>query len=343
MGAARVNARYVPVRYFFIALVPIFIFIQASVITDYFLTTDLQVSPSILQTDWAWLEASGRFRFLGAAWFFGALAMFVFVLVVCDLVQPTHIKTRAAASFVLVLIFALAMLPVRAYFLDPDKSRVFQMLGGDLFEKALGRGTLPGCVTPDDRWLLGLCGENPVISLFNRIMDMTNVVAGLGVGALIVGMILCLEKQPKDDIEAQAAQLERGLNRMRRQLYLSGVVLTFGIFFATSWMRWPLPMVAKAGHDAYADLVAASSLFTGIYFSLLILSFYLPVALILEGRKQRLVLAAAHGTELSDPKKRMEWQKIHGLLSDPSEVFKSGFALAGPILAALAGNLHIAV
>lgn len=339
----RVKARYVPVRYFFIALVPIFIFVQESVITDYFLATNLQVSPSILREDFPWLEASGRFRFLGATWFFGALAMLVFVLVIRDLIQPMRARTRVAAAAVLALIFTLAVLPTRAYFLDPDKPRIYSRLGGDLFETVLSHGSLPGCAQPDDRWLLGLCGEIPVISLFNRMMDLVNVFAGLGVGALIVGMILCLEKQPENDIEAQAAQLERDLNRMRRQLYLSGLVLTFGIFFATSWMRWPLPMVAEAGQDAFADLVAASSLFTGLYFSLLILSFYLPVALILDGRRRRLAQAATTDMTLTDPKARTEWQKARGLLSDPSEVFKSGFALAAPILAAFAGNVPIAV
>lgn len=340
------NARYVPVRYFFIALVPIFIFYQEAIIVGQFMAADLEVSPGILTENWAWAEAAGRFKFLGATWFFAALAMLVFALVLLDLTRPTNAKTRIAAAVVLVVIFTLAVMPTMHFEQDPDAPRNFHRLGAELFETALGRGTLPGCLTPDDRWLLGRCGDVPVVSLLVRMMDVVNVFAGLGVGALIVGMILCLEQQPKADKEMQAAQLDRNLQRMRRQLYLSGLVLTFGMFFATSWMRWPIPMIDAANKpalDAYVAVVSSASLFTGLYFSLLILSFYLPVALILDGRRRQFALAAAQDEALRDPKVRAEWLKVRGLQSDPAEVFKTGFALAAPILAAFAGNIPISV
>ena len=337
------NARFVPVRYFFIALVPILIFYQDSVITDHFLTAELQLGPEILSDEQPWLETAGRLRFLGATWFFAALALLVFVLVLRDLIQPTHPRTRIAAVAVLVLIFGLAMSPSLEFALNPDKPRNYDRLGGALFEAALGRGSLPGCLGPDDRWLLGLCGERPVISLLNRMMDVINFFAGLGVGALIVGMVLCLEQRIANGLEQRAAQLQRNLNRMQRWLYLSGLVLTFGIFFATSWMRWPLLMVAKEHVDAYAAVISAASLYTGLYFSLLILSFYLPVALILEGRRRMLIGLAAEDETLKDAKKREEWLKLRGLLREPADVYKTAFALAAPILAAFAGNVPIAI
>ena len=173
----RLNARYVPVRYFFIALVPIFIFIQESVITGQFFTADLQVPTNILEDGRGWLEAAGRFRFLGATWFFAALAAMVFTLVLRDLARPTRKETRFAAGVVLALIFVLAILPTFEHHSDPDGPRNFHRLGADLFEAALGRGTLPGCVLPDDRWLLGLCGKTPVISLLNGMMDVINIFA----------------------------------------------------------------------------------------------------------------------------------------------------------------------
>lgn len=330
--------RYVPVWYFFIALVPIAIFAQEAVITQHFLTADLQISADILKDEWTWIETAGRLRFLGATWFFAALALLVFAMVVRDLTEPTRKETRIAATVVLVGIFILAMMPTREYLLNPDALRNYHRLGGDVFETALGRGSLPGCVAPDDRWLMGACGSNPVISLLNRMMDVTNFFAGLGVGALVVGMILCLEERADETLEAQAAQLEHNLHRMRRQLYLSGLVLTVGIFFATSWMRWPMPMVASDHVDAYSAVIGSSLLFVGIYFSLLILSFYLPVAVILDGRKRKLALVAAGHDDLSDYNAREDWLKTRGLKSDPTEFLKSGFALAAPILAAYAGN-----
>ena len=100
---------------------------------------------------------------------------------------------------------------------------------------------------------------------------------------------------------------------------------------------------AEDHSDAFASLVSSASLFTGLYFSLLILSFYLPVALVLDGRRRALIYFAANTPELQDPKKRAEWLKVRGLQSDPTEVYKSGFALAAPILAAFAGSIPISV
>lgn len=330
--------RYVPVRYFFIALVPIMIFAQEAVITQNFLDADLQISASILKDEWTWAETSGRLRFLSATWFFAALALLVFAMVVRDLIEPMHKQTRIAAIVVLALILLLAMMPTREFLLNPDALRNYHRLGGDVFEAALGRGNLPGCLNPQDHWLMGLCGEQPAISLLNRMMDVTNFFAGLGVGGLIVGMILCLSERPDDSLEAQAAQLELNMLRMRRQLYMAGLVLTIGIFFATSWMRWPLPMIDGDHLEAYSALIGSALLFVGIYFSLLILSFYLPVALILDGRKKRLALLAANHGDFSDYQEREGWLEMRGLKSDPTEFLRSGFALAAPILAAYAGS-----
>lgn len=332
------TTRFVPARYFLIAFVPIAIFAQEAVISSEFLTADLPVSADILKDEWTWLETAGRLRFLGATWFFAALALFVFVITVRDLMESTHPQTRASAFGVLVLVLVLALWPTFEHWQQPETLRNYHRLGGDLFETALGRGGLPGCVNPEDRWLLGICGEKPVIALLNRMMDVTNIFAGLGVGGLIVGMILCLEEPIKGDLEKQAAQLERNVLRMRRQLYLAGLILTIGIFFATSWMRWPLPMVDGAHLDAYSSIIGAALLFTGIYFSLLILSFYLPVALILEGRKRRLATIAADHDALSDYNARAGWLKMRGLDTDPTAFLKTGFALVAPILAAYAGS-----
>ncbi len=332
------ETRFVPARFFLIAIVPIIIFAQEAVISGQFLSADLQVPVGILQEDRIILETAGRFRFLGATWFFAALAGLVFALAVRDLCQPLRKETRLAGALVLLVIFLLAISPTINYMQEPDALRNYHKLGGDLFEAALGQGTLPGCTVPTDRWLLGVCGDVPVISLLNRMMDVTNVFAGLGVGGLIVGMILCLQECADTKLEAKAVQLERNVLRMRRQLYLSGLVLSVGIFFATTWMRWPLPMVVGDASDAYDAVIAASLLYTGLYFSLLILSFYLPVAIILDSRKKALAeMAAGHDT-LTEHKDREEWLKSRGLHADPTDFLKAGFALVAPILAAYAGS-----
>lgn len=331
-------ALHVPGRFFLIAFVPVIIFAQEAMISGQLMDTALPVSADILGPVTAEAEASGRFRFLAATWMFAALGFMVFAMAVRDLTMPLTRETRLAGAAVLVGIVAIAMSPTVGHMQDPDVLRNYDRLGGDVFRSALGQGRLTGCSGPEDRWLLGACGDVPVISLLNRMMDVINLFAGLGVGGLTVGMILCLKNPTGDGLEARAQMLERNMLRMRRQLYLSGLVLTFGIFYVISWMRWPLPMVAADHADAYGAMISSALLYTGVYFSLLILSFYLPVALILEGRKERLAADAAQHESLKDDKARKVWLEMRGLKAQPVEALKSGLALLAPILTAFAGS-----
>lgn len=331
--------RKVDLRYFTIALVPISIFWMHGVISDHIFATDLAVPSAILQEGRHWLEAAGRFRFIAATWFFGALALLAVALVIRDIAGPISRATRIAAIGTLLFILFLAMTPTIEQNASPDAPHVYHRLGADLFESALSRGNLPGCSGPQDMWLLGRCGEIPVISLLNRVLDIINGLAGLGVGALIVGMILCLERGGGNTREEEAAQLAQNLVRMRRQLYLSSLILTFGMFFATSWMYWPLPLVMEAERNAYGTVVLASALFTGTYFCLLILSFYLPVALVLDGRINRLAQSAAQVSDEGERTDVDDWMEARGLKFSTSDHLRAGFAVTAPILAAFAGGI----
>ncbi len=329
----------VKTRYFAIALVPIVIFWINAMIIRHLVAVDLNVPPDILQEGRPWLEAAGRYRFLAATWFFASLAIFAVVLLVRTLLRPMARETRWAAIVTMALILLLVVAPSIQQNADPDEPRVYHRLGAAFFETALGRGTVPGCEEPGDRWLLGRCGEIPTISMFNRILDIVNVLAGLAVGALIVGMILCLETRESDDVEEEAALLAQNLRQMRQQLYLSSLVLTFGIFFATSWMYWPISLVLDAERSAYSSVILATALFTGTYFSLLILSFYLPVALILDDRVRKLAETAGQDAEAGEQLDLNDWRSSHGLKDGVSDYLRAGFALTAPILAAFAGGI----
>lgn len=325
----------VKTRCFAIALAPIVIFWMHDVISGQLFSKDLNVPVEILQDGRHWMESAGRFRFLSATWFFAALTVLAVALVIRDLAAPMARATRAAATLTMGVILMLALTATVKQHADPDGPRIYHRLGEDVFETALSYGNLPGCNQPEDWWFLGQCGENPVLSLFNRVMDIINGLAGLGVGALIVGMILCLQTQETRNAEEEAALLAQNLTRMRRQLYLSSLILTFGMFFATSWMYWPLPLVTGAERDAYGALILASALFTGTYFCLLILSFYIPVALVLDAR----VRALTRSTDLGSDADPDEWAAARGLKGGTSDLLRTGFAVTAPILAAFAGGI----
>ncbi|MEE4187429.1 MAG: hypothetical protein V2I76_03150 [Roseobacter sp.] len=333
------SVRSIKLRYFAIVLCPIAVFLCHSVITDHMIAQELAIPASILDDSYPWLETAGRYRFLAATWFFGALAVLSAALMLRTLARPATGRTRIAALATFGLVLALAAAPTLKADDPKDTSHVYDRIGGDLYEAALSHGSLPGCSAPDDRWLLGTCGEMPVISLFKAVLDLVNVLAGLAVGSLIVGMILCLDCRQTEGITEEAELLADNMRQMRQQLYLAGLVLTFGMLFATSWMYWPLHMVAEALRSAYGAVLISAALYTGTYFSLLILSFYLPVALVLDSRVRDLALtakgtgAAAKGLDFA------EWKETHGLSEGAADYLRAGLAVAGPVLAAFAGGL----
>ncbi|MFK7870662.1 MAG: hypothetical protein AB8B58_15660, partial [Roseobacter sp.] len=195
------------------------------------------------------------------------------------------------------------------------------------------------CEGPEDPWLFGSCGDRPVVLMFAHVLAIVNALAGVSAGALIVGMILCLDTRDGLSVDEEAAVLAKNLRQMRFQLYISGLVLTFGVLFATSWIYWPLLLVNDAAKDGYGAVLLSAALYAGTYFSLLMLSFYLPVALILEGRVRRLSQRAAQGGQDKDQIDLAKWRETHGLKEGASEYLRAGFALTGPVLAAFAGGI----
>lgn len=329
----------VDLRCFSIALVPIFIFWINNVISNHLMPDDLNVPIEILQEGRHWLEAAGRYRFLAATWFFASLTVLAVALLARSLMRPLTPKTRVASIITMGVILWLAVIPLIQHSGSADGTKVYYRLGSELFETALSRGSVPGCNDTGDSWLLGACGELPVLSLFNRVMDIVNVLAGLGVGALIVGMILCLQTCEGNNIEEEAAQLAHNLRQMRQQLYLSSLILTFGVFYAASWMYWPEPLVIKSERGAYSSVVLASALFMGTYFSLLILSFYLPVALVLDSRVRKLADVVSYNAKSKEPLDVQSWRASRGLKESAIDYLRAGFAATAPILAAFAGGI----
>lgn len=333
------SERRVELRYFAIVLLPVFVFGLHEIIRHHLIATDLEVPVEILSDDNTWLEAVGRFRFLAASWFFAALAILAVAMLVRNLWRPISRESRIVASITTLAIFILAVAPTVQQHAASTSPRIYHQVGKAVFETALSRGTLPGCLQADDYWLLGRCGDIPVFSMFRKVLDIINALAGLAVGALIVGMILCLASVSSNEIEETAEELRTNMRRMRQQLYLSSLILTFGMFFASSWMYWPLPLIEETGKAAYTSLVTASALFTGTYFCLLMLSFYLPVALILDSRIKDLARKARQSETTTDSFNVEDWKASHGLKEGVGEMLRAGFALTAPILASFAGGI----
>ncbi|MEP0013182.1 hypothetical protein [Tateyamaria sp.] len=334
-----VSARQVHPRYFAIVLVPAVVYAMHSAIGDHLMPADLDVSSDILETGRSWLEAAGRYRFLATTWFFTAFSLLIGVMLLRTLLRPMAWPTRVAAALTFLFILSLTAMPALRDFADASGGQVYDRLGSDVYEGVMAQGTLRGCTTPQDVWLLGPCGDTPVITMFSGIVDVVSIFAGLALGAMIVGMILCLDNRPCETIEEEAALLADNLKQMRQQLYMSGLVLTFGMLYATSWIYWPLHHVVDAERDAYGALLLSAALYTGTFFSLLILSFYLPVALILDSRVKALADTATRGLSTGPIHDTSSWREERGLKEGAGDYLRAGLALTSPILAAFAGGI----
>lgn len=331
------SVRQVDPRYFAIILVPVVIFLSEKFIRTQLMSAGLEVPASILDEGRDWLEAAGRYRFLAATWLYGALAVLAAVLLARTLMRPTARATRIAATGTFLFVVVLALWPTLTGF--GDERDVYENLGSAVFEATFARGTVAGCSGPEDTVLLRACGAVPVRTMFYGVIDLINVFAGLAIGSMIVNMILSLDERPSRDIEERAALLAENLRHMRQQLYLSGVILTFGMLFAASWMYWPLPLVADSERGAFGALLLSSALYSGTYFSLLMLSFYLPVALLLDGWIKALAEQARRSGAAGGAEEVDKWLDSHGLATGAADYMRAGFSVTAPIIAAFAGGI----
>lgn len=215
-------------------------------------------------------EVAGRLTVLATWFILIAVAIPPFVLFVRDLRTASRETTRR----VLLVYLALAGLGVAfvAFGLVIGAQR---FMGHGAFCKAFGeaevRATLldfaPHCL--EWRYLL-LWWLNEIQKLMLALLT----------PALVLGTILCLAREgPRG-----GAVSPRQLARLKTYLYLSAVALVTGLLFLSALLRWPSAAFG-APNSPYMAHANALVIYWGATYSVLIASYYLPVALTL-GRGQ---------------------------------------------------------
>lgn len=139
---------------------------------------------------------------------------------------------------------------------------------------------------------------------------------------------------------SRAATAEDGLHRMAEQmrrmkelLNLGSALLVLGIVHMNAWLRWPAALVADPGIASDINGLSLSvSLFWGAAFTLMIIAFYLPAALLLRQRASALL------AETGSPDSVMTWLKDHGLSLSPAEQMPQLAAMLAPLLAGPVGS-----
>ena len=274
------------------------------------------------------LELTARYKTLASFVFFATIALAVTAVFAWDVRQ--HFTPAAQAKIGMALILVILVTLVFSV-LEPEEIQSFEtyeLLGEDLFRTALGAAKSGGCL-PDR----ATCATGSAFDVMVAMVDFSNHIVSLAAACTLAGIILALAPCPAKDatLEEQAECLRHARRVAKRYLYCAGVLLTAGMLWVQSWMSWPATLIAEEGpRGEFLDMVNAFALYRGTTFSLLILSVYLPVFLVLASRFETLWQAVPHDPKLSedDALERISY----------TEALKTVTAIVAPILMGVIGS-----
>ncbi len=302
MSARPILKYQIAPKHLSILLLPVLVLIASEVMLGMFGDHGLSLGTVDLAPEAKLLELAGRYTFLAVAFFFVAAALAVIAVFVIDLV--TRQNTASIRYTVLAMLATIAVSLVFSEF-EPAWLGSFeshQLVGKDLLLATLGQGEIAACV-PGSPFAMRCKAMGSFLAM-DVLMDKINILSALSATCVAAGMVLTLSRRCPPDLQdpdarrTEIAALKEAQLHARRYLYLSGVLLSAGMALAFAWMLWPAPMIADTGtRAAYGELVDGIALFRGVSYTVLILSYYMPVSLILMVRVNRcLDASAAAGT-----------------------------------------------
>ena len=336
-GVPRSEKLLIAPRYLLILLLPVLVHTASEVLLSTFGNTDVRHGPIQIIADPQMAELTGRYTFLAVFFFYSAVGITLVGIFAAELWSRHSPRSILQAMVGVVGLITVSLLFSK---IEPEwmgSFEAYQLLGAEIFETALGGGLLPLCVSDAPPCL----GRGAFFAM-TFLMDKTNLISSLAVTAIIMGMVLALAQSGKTDLSSpegllrEGAELEAAQATTRRYLYCSGVLLSIGMMLGLAWMLWPADLLADGTQQTkYRDLVQAVSLYRGVSYSVLILSYYMPVSLILMVRIERFHAAAkASGMDpVAADIKGFDIDRIGSL-----DAFKAILSIVSPIIASAVGS-----
>jgi hypothetical protein len=167
------------------------------------------------------------------------------------------------------------------------------------------------------------CSDAPKYDQLRRLNGIQRILLLLVLPAMILGAISTL---------ATGATAREQAVRLKTYLYLAAILFVCGLLYLSALLRWPGSLLPAAEATKYSGLVDAYLLALGATYSLVIISYYLPVALRLSANAGPVVAFAARDKKES---KEAEGEDVLG----PLEILKVLVALFAPVIAALLGGV----
>lgn len=328
-------------RYLLIMLLPVVVLIVAEYLLGTFGDTSVNLEGLELKDQSRLIELSARYRFLAALFFFGGATISVTAIFVFEL-SSRH--TRRSILTTLVGILGIIVVSLSFSTFEPDwMPASFEsqaLLGDNLFHALMVPAGVPGCDMAGS--LAAKCDKQGSYFAMEYLLDRANILTSLSAGAVIAGMVLALSRPASigpamhHDLEAEARILKTAQEATQRYLYCSGILLTTGMVLMLSWMSWPGDAILNDDmRKSHAELVSALSIYRGVTYSVLILSYYLPVSLFLKVRIDAFhdAVDAAGQHELAQDVAGFDIQRIATL-----DALKAIIAIVSPILTGAIGS-----
>jgi len=291
-------------------------------------------------------ELIGRYKFYAALFFYGAVSIAVAIYFAVD-VTSRHTRRSllwvgAGVGFIVLLALGFSVIVPR----EVEGLANWELLGRNVFEATVAQGHVTRCAdggTPPD------CRPKDAFAAMIELLGVIDFLAALGASGAILGTILTLARPvERHDLSTETGraltvrELHGAREASKRYLYCSGLMLSSGMMVLLAWMHWPAPVIADAAvRKTYTDLVGAVSLVIGVSYSLLILSYYMPVTLTLARRIYRVEhdMRPAGSADTAAPAAAVPALPQVGQL----EGLKVMIAIISPILASAVGSFGNAI
>ena len=263
------------------------------------------------------LEAAGRLRSL-AAWL--ALTA-VIILCIRYASRTLHLFDRESRRYLLLAYLAFAVIGIVAVSLG---------FAGEA-NRAVADAFIRTALAPQAPHVEGggaldaIRLDVTLFQLFQGLNSAQRYLLALVTPALVLGAISCLAMP----LRPTRTDCRRQADRLNTYLYLSAATLVIGLIFLAAMLRWPAYGLNEVQAKAYGAHVDAYVLYWGITYSILIASYYVPVAVRLAG----IGGAAAP----PDPKETGEGEE--GATTQLIAQAKALAALFAPAIAGLLGGI----
>lgn len=272
------------------------------------------------------LAAFGAFLLMTGA----SAAAFLYFLFTLRLLEKWSLVIVGGVYAATLILLSLTVLPQRgpqeaAFSQSGLVCTVFYYEGQKEFTAIEAKGKKTGRVQVPEKLGTDPCQTGKRHQLVS-LMKWNQRVVLLGLVSLIFGSICCLAGPAATaPLGGELEHYEDQSERLNTYLYLSAALLVTGLFFVATLLKWPSHALADAvGYTAHAD---ALTTYYGVTYTMLLASFYMPIAVMLAERVRRLKPAAGGGG------------KLPHAFKGPLQLLKIAVAMFSTTAAGLASNL----